>query len=163
MLMMVIVIFIPLIQTCIHPEDYVKIPSNDHQYILERLVAEGMSSIDASHAIIELENFYTAVKLNGEGSPSGAVDLAWHAHILNTPMYFQFTDKVFGKYIHHAPFWSGNKEKHNSNAYLDLIQLGFKNLNKTIWFGESVQLPTPDPMVPFPLPHSGCRTGCVRS
>jgi hypothetical protein len=76
MLMMVIVIFMPLIQTCIHPEDYVKIPSNDHQYIFERLVAEGMSSIDASHAIIELENFYTAVKLNGEGTPSGAVDLA---------------------------------------------------------------------------------------
>jgi hypothetical protein len=36
-----------------------KIPSNDRQYIFERLETEGMASIDASNAIIELENFYT--------------------------------------------------------------------------------------------------------
>ncbi len=66
----------PLIQTCRNSEDYVKIPSNDHQYILERLVTEGLSSIDASNDIIELENFYTAVKLNGQENPSAAIDLA---------------------------------------------------------------------------------------
>jgi hypothetical protein len=76
-------------------------------------------------------------------------------------MYFDFTDKVFGKYIHHAPYWSGNKEKESSNAYFDLIELGVKILNATIWFGESVEHSTLDPMVPFPLLRSTCR--CKRS
>jgi hypothetical protein len=161
MLMIIVVICAALGETCMNSEDHVKIPSDDRQYILEMLVSEGMPSIDASNAIVELENFYTAIKLGSEGSPSGAVDKAWHAHILNTPMYFDFTDKVFGKYIHHAPYWSGNKEQESSNAYFDLIELGVKILNATIWFGESVEHSTLDPMVPFPLLRSKCR--CKRS
>ncbi len=161
--MIIVIICGSLVETCINPEDHVKIPSNDLQYILERLVTKGMSLIDASNAIIELENIYTAVKLGSEGNRSAVVDRAWHAHILNTPMYFEFTDKVFGRYIHHALYWSGNKEKDSSNASFDLIGLGLKNLNTTIWFGESAEPSIFDPMVPFPLPNSGCRTGCIRS
>jgi hypothetical protein len=109
--MIIIVICTFLVETYINPEDHVQIPSNNRLYILERLVTEGMPSIDASNTIIQLENFYTIVKLGYEDSPLTTVDQAWHSHILNTPMYFEFADKVFGKYIHHAPYWSGNKEK----------------------------------------------------
>jgi hypothetical protein len=42
------------------------------------------------------ESFYTAVKLGSEGSPSAAVDQAWHAYILNVLMYFEFTWYVNG-------------------------------------------------------------------
>lgn len=151
-----------MVETCINSKDHVKLSLNDRQYIFERLVTDGMSSIDASNAIVELENFYTAVKFGSEGSPSAFVDQAWHAHILNTPMYFEFTEKVFGKYIHHAPYWSGNKEKESSSAYFDLIGLGLKNLNTTIWFGEAAVPSMIDPMTSFPLPPSKCSIVCRR-
>lgn len=122
-----------------------------------------MSSIDATNAIIELEHFYTAVKLGSEGSPSHLVDQAWHAHILNTPMYFHFTEQVFGRYIHHAPYWSGNMEQHSSSVYFDLLGFGMKNLNATIWFGESAIPVGFDPLELLPIPHNKCKISCRRS
>jgi hypothetical protein len=55
------------------------------------------------------------------------------------------------------------KKKHSSSAYFDSIELGLRNLNTTVWFGESAVLSVLGLMVPFPLPHSGCNTGCSRS
>jgi hypothetical protein len=34
-------------------------------------------------------------------SPSAMADKAWHAHILNTPMYMEFTKAEFDHYAHH--------------------------------------------------------------
>ena len=162
MLMSIVLIYGSSVQACVDPKDYVKLPSADRQYILERLMTDGMSSIDASNAIIELEHFYTGVKLGSEGGPSHSVDQAWHAHILNTPMYFNFTDKIFGKYIHHAPFWSGNVEKHSSNAYFDLVGYGMKNLNTTVWFGENTLPSNFNPIVSLSIAHAKCKTACLR-
>jgi len=63
-----------------------------------------MNREDALNSIIELENYYTGLKNKLQGSPSEMVDKAWHAHILNTPMYFDFSETKFGKYLHHSPF-----------------------------------------------------------
>ncbi|CAF3817360.1 unnamed protein product [Rotaria sp. Silwood1] len=69
-----------------------------------------MSPEDALNSILELENYYTGLKNNINGSPSEMIDKAWHAHILHTKMYFRFSQAAFGKYLHHIPFWSGNRE-----------------------------------------------------
>ncbi|MEM7078744.1 MAG: hypothetical protein AAF513_08960 [Pseudomonadota bacterium] len=35
--------------------------------------------------------------------PSQAVDVAWHAFILNTGAYAQFCDQALGRFLHHIP------------------------------------------------------------
>ena len=43
--------------------------------------------------------------------PSKLVDLAWHAHILDTAAYARDSRRLFGHYLHHAPSFGGAEEK----------------------------------------------------
>jgi hypothetical protein len=121
--------------------DVVGIPDEDVRYLNERLqMKEYMSAEDALNTIAELENFYTAIKIGIKGEPSEMIDKAWHAHILNTPMYFKFSEMVFGKYLHHLPFWSGNMVSVDAtlvpsarSIYKRLEQLGIQSINETVW------------------------------
>ena len=131
--------------------DVVSIPDEDIQYLNERLqTKEQMSAEDALNTIAELENFYTAVKIGINGEPSEMIDKAWHAHILNTPMYFNFCKAIFGKYLHHLPFWSGNILSVDAalvssarSVYERLEQLGIQSINETVWtFRYSQTTPT---------------------
>lgn len=117
------------------------VPDEDIRYLNERLqTKEHMSAEDSLNTIAELENFYTAVKLGIDGEPSEMIDKAWHAHILNTPMYFNFCKTIFGRYLHHLPFWSGNVQSVNvallpssRSIYNRLEQLGIQSMNETVW------------------------------
>ena len=103
-----------------------------------------MSKTDALNTIIELENYYTAVRNGLTGEPSEMIDKAWHAHILNTPMYFDFCDLNFGHYLHHMPYWTAASEDQETREIVSsadfqipmhtkLKNLGVQNLNETIW------------------------------
>jgi hypothetical protein len=37
--------------------------------------------------------------------PTGPIDDFWHAHILDTRAYMQDCDAIFGKYLHHFPYF----------------------------------------------------------
>ena len=37
--------------------------------------------------------------------PTGPIDEFWHAHILDTRAYIRDCDTVFGKYLHHFPYF----------------------------------------------------------
>lgn len=37
--------------------------------------------------------------------PSRDIDAFWHAHLLDTHAYFRDTTAVFGKYLHHYPYF----------------------------------------------------------
>jgi hypothetical protein len=110
---------------------------------------EYMTREDSLNTIIELEHFYTLIKMNFDGKqvPSAMVDKAWHHHILNTQMYNTFSREHFGiEILHHVPFWSGNSENPEKISSVDeeqeLIQqyntivsmFGSENVNKTVWF-----------------------------
>ncbi|CAF1357035.1 unnamed protein product [Adineta steineri] len=104
-----------------------------------------MSPEDALNSILELENYYTGLKNNINGSPSEMVDKAWHAHILNTKMYFRFSEAAFGRYFHHVPFWSGNMEMEaqfdNSMSMFERLNaLGVENMNETVWMYQSKKM-----------------------
>ncbi|CAF3802506.1 unnamed protein product [Rotaria sordida] len=110
-----------------------------------------MSDTDALNTIIELENYYTGVKNDLIGEPSEMVDKAWHAHILNTPMYFNFCESNFGYYLHHIPYWTGGSEDQETQAivsslefqipmYTKLKNLGLQHLNETVWTYKSIEL-----------------------
>ena len=36
--------------------------------------------------------------------PSMEIDIFWHYHILDTHHYVDFTQRIFGKYLHHYPY-----------------------------------------------------------
>ncbi|CAF3644943.1 unnamed protein product [Rotaria sordida] len=119
---------------CVGPPGCV---DEDLIYINERLQLKvHMNREDALNSIIELENYYTGLKNNLHGSPSEMVDEAWHAHILNTPMYFRFSTAEFGSYLHHIPFWSGNRKQTGQlNDDISMLEklkkLGIQNINET--------------------------------
>ncbi|CAF3960911.1 unnamed protein product, partial [Rotaria sp. Silwood1] len=123
--------------------DIVTIPDEDLLYLNERLqLHEHMSPEDALNSILELENYYTGLKNNINGSPSEMIDKAWHAHILHTKMYFRFSQAAFGKYLHHIPFWSGNREwaaqlDNSIPMFERLNALGIENMNETVWTYQS--------------------------
>jgi hypothetical protein len=90
--------------------DTVTILSRDAEYIIERLEKhEHMTREEVLTCVAELAHYYAALKHGKNGSPSAKIDKAWHAHILNTPMYMEFTKAEFGRYVHHVPYWSGHQ------------------------------------------------------
>ncbi len=129
----------------------IMIPDNNIQYLYERLqTAEHMSETDALNTIVELENYYTGVKNGLTGEPSEMVDKAWHAHILNTLVYFNFCQSSFGYYLHHVPYWTAGSEDEETQAmvssldfqipmYTKLKNLGVSDLNETIWTYKTIE------------------------
>jgi hypothetical protein len=116
--------------------DTVTIPSRDAEYIIERLEKhEHMSREEASSCVAELAHYYAALKHGKNGSPSAKIDKAWHAHILNTPMYMEFTKAQFGRFVHHVPFWSGHKSDETEvDIYEYLVNnLGIDHVNAAMW------------------------------
>jgi hypothetical protein len=121
----------------------VTLPSEDKQYLMEMLVnSDGFSEVDAKNILIELEKFYTGVKLSRgqlKRGPTSLIDSAWHWHILNTRMYGKFLKNNFpGKFIHHTPHWTmfPEDEDDDRTTYDDLLELDIKYLNRTIWFSQ---------------------------
>jgi len=43
--------------------------------------------------------------------PSKLVDIVWHEHILDTQTYKQDSQRLFGRYIHHAPAFGDNEDE----------------------------------------------------
>lgn len=70
---------------------------------------------------------YLSLKLENPGKPLGPtamMDLVWHYHILDTKRYIQFCENVFGKYLHHTPFFgphSPEGEQTRMNKSRDLM------------------------------------------
>lgn len=67
--------------------------------------------------------------------PSRAIDEMWHTHILDTRAYMRDCDNIFGRYIHHIPYFGLEGEqsiKDLDNAY-DASCLLFEE-----YFGESL-------------------------
>lgn len=128
------------------------IPDKDIQYLYERLqTVEHMSETDALNTILELENYYTGAKNGLLGEPSEMVDKAWHEHILNTAMYFNFCESNFGYYLHHTPYWTGGNDDETmqtivsspdfqTSMYTKLKNLGIANLNETVWIYKTNEL-----------------------
>ncbi|CAF2438400.1 unnamed protein product [Rotaria sp. Silwood2] len=101
----IIPVCILLIQSVVTVSNEVHIPLLDVQNIIERLkIEEQMSHEAAVNSVIELVHYYTTIKHGIHGSPSAMVDKPWHAHILNTPMYMEFTKTELGHYVHHIPY-----------------------------------------------------------
>lgn len=67
--------------------------------------------------------------------PDKLIDTFWHYHILDTRKYFQDTEAVFGRYIHHYPYFGLRSEEDRV-----ALESAFDRTNKlfTEYFGLSM-------------------------
>lgn len=47
--------------------------------------------------------------------PTKEIDLMWHTHILDTQLYFEHSNIIFGKYLHHFPYFGIRGEEDAKN------------------------------------------------
>lgn len=83
-----------------------------------------MSEEDCELAEREYRRYLTLKKLypSKEFVPNKLLDEFWHAHILDTVAYHADCDMVFGKYLHHFPYFGiyGEDDYQNLvNAFLE--------------------------------------------
>lgn len=69
--------------------------------------------------------------------PSKRIDEFWHVHILDTAKYFKDCDTIFGKYLHHFPYFgirSNDDYKNLQNASIESKNLFEKSFGKSDWY-----------------------------
>jgi|SRR5580704_1217628 hypothetical protein len=65
-------------------------------------------SAETANKVEEKYKMWLFLKLKYQNEvlpPSREIDAFWHAHILDSHAYFRDTQAVFGKYLHHYPYF----------------------------------------------------------
>ncbi len=83
--------------------------------------------------------------------PCKLVDELWHAHILDTLAYHEDCDRIFGRYLHHFPYF-GMRGEQDAQDLLDAYDSTLERYR--VAFGE----PPPDTWIS--QQSSRCRTAC---
>lgn len=93
-----------------------------------------------NRGIEALKQYYAIVLLDPANMHALAVPLDpfWHAHILHTRQYVEFSEKVFGQYIHHNPLDKSDKEElgkvRDLYSYtLDCMPKLFRSIDRQFW------------------------------
>lgn len=63
------------------------------------------------------KRYLCMIYVNPEGStvPTKEIDLFWHQHILDTRAYVKDCEKIFGKFLHHFPYFGMRGEEDAQN------------------------------------------------
>jgi len=113
-------------------------------YVVERLVKDRVvaSEAEAEELFNEAKRYLVLSEVHRDlvvGMYSVRVDEAWHAFILYTDQYREFSKKYFGKYIGHAPKNAPGADGHDHQHRRDLSFSEFREKYEEL-FGE----PLPD-------------------
>ena len=75
--------------------------------MVKAMAEDGKSLADAEKGVTELRRFYTLCALhpNQALSPSTFMDGVWHLHILDTEQYPLDCQTMFGRMLHHFPYF----------------------------------------------------------
>jgi len=71
----------------------------------------------SKRSIIEYSRFMALADVFGEAVPSFAIDEIWHNHIIDTRRYSIDCNKIFGRFLHHYPYF-GLGGKHGEHIEL---------------------------------------------
>lgn len=124
------------------------IDSIDFSKIINKMMKKDRwKKSDAESICKYYRNFlYLTKKYNqeyGQLPPSEEVDEFWHNHILDTEQYIKDSDAIFGKYLHHYPYF-GMDEKSNEkdlqNAFDRMQNLYEKEFGERIYRVRSLRL-----------------------
>ncbi|MES2503818.1 MAG: hypothetical protein V4534_02960 [Myxococcota bacterium] len=116
-----------------------KIKSLDFSIIIDKMVAhQGWMRADAEQTAALYRNFLflQARYPNKRLPPSEDVDEFWHNHILDTEHYIASCDLIFGKYLHHYPYFGiDGKTNFNdlSDAFTETQQLHLEEFGTPIY------------------------------
>ncbi len=79
---------------------------------------------DAEFAINQYRQYLYILKKypKKNSSPTLAIDAVWHNHILDTRMYVQDCQAIFGSYLHHYPYFGSRGEEDRRQ-----LKLAFEN------------------------------------
>lgn len=76
----------------------------------------GWSSDQCESAEIEYKRYWNLCSKYGKGIvPNKIMDQMWHYHILDTKAYHQDSNKIFGGYMHHYPYFGMRGEEDASD------------------------------------------------
>ncbi|CAF1502460.1 unnamed protein product [Rotaria sordida] len=106
---------------------------------------EGWSHEQVNEIVPEYRKFLLLTKMyeNQAVVPSKLVDKVWHYHILDTQAYAVDCENVFGRFLHHYPYWGMRGEsdlKSLQDAFSMTLQLYEKEFGpapENIWRTES--------------------------
>lgn len=91
---------------------------------------EGWTKVQCEDAEVEYKRFLHLNQkfLKTAIVPTDTIDIMWHYHILDTRAYCLDSDKVFGGYFHHFPYFGlrGNDDKQNLQNAFEKTQLMYE-------------------------------------
>ena len=92
---------------------------------------EGWSKEQCEDAEVEYKRFLHLNKKFSKASivPTDIIDTLWHYHILDTRAYIQDSERVFGGYFHHFPYFGlrGAEDKQNLKNSFDRTKEMYEN------------------------------------
>ena len=80
----------------------------DFSLLTRKLVEEKGWTLETCHEIEALYRKFLALNVrypDRKICPTGPVDDFWHAHILDTEAYARACDALFGRFLHHFPYF----------------------------------------------------------
>lgn len=76
---------------------------------------KGWSKEQCDFAEKEYRRFLNLIYVYSDAVPTKAIDIFWHQHILDTRAYHVDCQQIFGKYLHHFPYFGMfGKEDHRN-------------------------------------------------
>lgn len=88
---------------------------------------EGWTKEQCDDAEVEYKRFLHMNKkfLKSAIVPTDVIDTMWHYHILDTRAYHKDSEKVFGGYFHHFPYFGlrGNEDKQNLISSFEITKV----------------------------------------
>jgi len=116
-----------------------KIDSLDMRMIIKKLVINGWKEDQAQAAVKQYKNLLYLWKKHADHTilpPSLELDDVWHTHILDTQKYHTDCNDIFGRYLHHYPYF-GMDDKTDRND----LNRAFENTKKCYRevFGEDLE------------------------
>lgn len=100
------------------------IHSLDLSLIIKKMILSGWKRDQAEEAAAQYKRLLYLWKKYGNHTmlpPSIDIDEVWHTHILDTQKYQKDCDAIFGRYLHHYPYF-GIDENSNQNDLNDAFE-----------------------------------------
>lgn len=86
----------------------VRIAQLDFSMLKRKLIEEQDWTVEFCEEVEDLYRKFLALNdryPDQKICPTGPIDTFWHAHILDTPAYTLDCQSIFGRYLHHFPYF----------------------------------------------------------
>ena len=91
---------------------------------------QGWSKEQCDIAEKEYKRFLNLILVFKNAVPTKAMDVFWHQHILDTRAYVEDSQRIFGDFLHHYPYFGMFGEEDNQRLIdsFELTKLRYKEL-----------------------------------